>query len=396
MGSAMPRLLALTEHTLFAELLDRSLDAMFDEQFPENGSFVTRDRTNREGVMRSYWYYQGYRPGPVAGEDMPKRYALYVGPADDPAISDRVRRFRQLKESRSDRGRLVDALAGAGMPRPPAAIGRVVEALAKAGVFRLRAVLVGTAAYQTYGGLIGARPSLASATTGDVDVAQFRSVSIFVEDSVPDMTDVLRGVDPSFKPLPGLNDRVGAVIFENAGRFRVDFLTPHRGSDDQIGSPLAMPALGGAAAQPLRFLDYLIHRPVRSVVLYGPGVPVQVPAPERFAVHKLIVSNRRPDDPIGQAKARKDVLQAGELIESLFMVGRDHVVAPAFAEAWGRGPEWRRLIERGVAKLPASTRRVMEGVALPFSPPGGRPDSDPPGEAKEMPTRRLSRYKSPK
>ncbi len=385
----MPRLLALTEHTLFAELLDRSLDAMFDEQFPENGSFVTRDRTNREGVVRSYWYYQGYRPGPVAGEDMPKRYALYVGPADDPAICDRVRGFRQLKESRSDRGRLVDALAGAGMPRPPAAIGRVVEALAKAGVFRLRAVLVGTAAYQTYGGLIGARPSLASATTGDVDVAQFRSVSIFVEDSVSDMTDVLRRVDPSFKPLPGLNDHAGPVTFENAGRFRVDFLTPHRGSDDQMGSPLAMPALGAAAAQPLRFLDYLIHRPVRSVVLYGPGIPVQVPAPERFAVHKLIISNRRRDDPIAQAKARKDVLQAGELIESLFMVGRDHVVAPAFEEAWGRGPEWRRLVERGVAKLPASTRRAMEGVALPFPlPPGGLQDLDPPGQAKGTPTRR--------
>ena len=157
-----------------------------------------------------------------------------------------------------------------------------------------------------------------------------------------------------------------------------------------MGSPLAMPALGGAAAQPLRFLDYLIHRPVRSVVLYGPGVPVQIPAPERFAVHKLIISNRRPDDPIGQAKARKDVLQAGELIESLFMVGRDHVVAPAFEEAWGRGPEWRRLIERGVAKLPASTKRVMKGVALPFPPPGGREDTDPPAESDGRSTRRLA------
>lgn len=59
----MPRLLGLTQHTLFAELLDRSLDAVFDEQFPENGSFVMRERTNREGASRTYWYYQGYRPG---------------------------------------------------------------------------------------------------------------------------------------------------------------------------------------------------------------------------------------------------------------------------------------------------------------------------------------------
>ena len=365
----MPRLLGLTEHTLFAELLDRSLDAMFDDQFPENGSFLKRQRTNREGVSRAYWYYQGYRPGPASGDGPAKRYSLYVGPSDDPAITDRVHRFMQIKASRIDRGRLVDGLAGVGLPRPPAAIGRIVETLAKAGLFRLRAVLVGTVAYQTYGGLIGASPSLSWAMTGDVDVAQFRSVSICVEDSISDMGEVLRGVDPSFKPLPGLNDRAGPFVFENAGRFRVDFLTPHRGSDDQMGAALSMPALGGAAAQPLRFLDYLLHRPVRSVVLFGPGVSVQVPAPERFAVHKLMVSNRRRDDAIGQAKARKDVLQAGELIEALAMVSRQHSVAPAFEEAWARGPEWRRLITLGVARLPAPTKRIMQDLDLPFSVP---------------------------
>lgn len=183
------------------------------------------------------------------------------------------------------------------------------------------------------------------------------------------MIQVLRSVDRSFKPVPGLNDRAGPVVFENADRFRVDFLTPHRGSDDQMGSPLSMPALGGAAAQPLRFLDYLLHRPVRSVVLHGPGVPVQVPAPERFAVHKLIISNRRRDDPLGQAKARKDVLQAAELIESLVMVGRSHVLALAVGEACERGPAWRRLVEVGVGRLPASTRRALDGLAIPFLVP---------------------------
>ena len=142
-----------------------------------------------------------------------------------------------------------------------------------------------------------------------------------------------------------------------------------RPSDDQMGSPLAMPALGGAAAQPLRFLDYLIHHPVRSVVLHGPGIAVQVPSPERYAVHKLIVSGRRRDDGVGQAKARKDILQAGELIEALTMAGRHHVVAPAFEEAWARGPKWKELIVRGVAKLPPSTRRTMDGMALSFPLP---------------------------
>ena len=362
----MARLLGLAEHTLFAELIERSMDAMFDEQFAENGTFVERTALTREGKTRRYWYYQGYRPGEEA-DGKPKRYGRYVGPADDPAIAERVARFRDIKAARDERAHLVDALVGAGMPRPPVVMGRIVEALAKAGVFRLRAVLVGTAAYQTYGGLIGARPAQAAATTGDVDVAQFRSISIGVEDSVPDMHEVLRSVDPSFGPVPGLFRGSGATVFANAAGFRVDFLTPHRGSDEQMSSPLTLPALGGVSAQPLRFMDFLIRNSVRSVVLHGPGVPVSVPTPERFAVHKLIVSGRRHQDAVGTAKSRKDIVQAGEVIEALALADRRHVLAPAFTEAWERGPEWQHLMTEAVAKAKPSSRMIIEGLGLPFA-----------------------------
>ncbi|WP_199699252.1 GSU2403 family nucleotidyltransferase fold protein [Oleomonas cavernae] len=42
----------------------------------------------------------------------------------------------------------------------------------------------------------------------------------------------------------------------------VEFLTPNRGSDDCSGRPTTMPALGGATAQPLWFLNFLIHQPI--------------------------------------------------------------------------------------------------------------------------------------
>lgn len=362
----MARLLGLAEHTLFAELIERSMDAMFDEQFAENGTFVERTALTRAGTARRYWYYQGYRPGEEA-DGKRKRYSRYVGPADDAAIAERIVRFRDIKAARGERAHLVDALVGAGMPRPPVVMGRIVEALAKAGVFRLRAVLVGTAAYQTYGGLIGARPAQAAATTGDGDVAQFRSISIGVEDSVPDMHEVLRSVDPSFGPVPGLTKGSGTTVFANAAGFRVDFLTPHRGSDEQMSSPLTMPALGGISAQPLRFMDFLIRHSVRSVVLHGPGVPVNVPAPERFAVHKLIVSGRRHQDAVGTAKSRKDIVQAGEVIEALALADRRHVLPASFAEAWERGPEWQRLVAQGVARLKSSSRTIVEELGLPFA-----------------------------
>jgi hypothetical protein len=51
-----------------------------------------------------------------------------------------------------------------------------------------------------------------------------------------------------------------------------------------------MPALGGASAENLRFLDYRNYEPVRTVLLHREGLNVLVPASERYAVHKLIVS----------------------------------------------------------------------------------------------------------
>ena len=76
--------------------------------------------------------------------------------------------------------------------------------------------------------------------------------------------------------------------------FRVEFLTPDGCSDDQEGKPVPMPALGGAAAFPPRLLDYLIHQPIRVVLLHGTGVPVLVASPERYAIHKLTVPNAVP------------------------------------------------------------------------------------------------------
>ncbi len=98
--------------------------------------------------------------------------------------------------------------------------------------------------------------------------------------------------------------------FVSRDKFKVEFLTPNRGSDDLAGNPVQMPALGGAAAFPLRLLDFLIRQPVRAVLLHGAGVPILIPSPERYAVHKLIVASRRKDDRDTATKAVKDRLRA--------------------------------------------------------------------------------------
>lgn len=50
------------------------------------------------------------------------------------------------------------------------------------------------------------------------------------------------------------------------------------------------------------------------MVLHGPGIYVQVPTPERYAVHKIILAL---DRPVGIGKRDKDLSQAKRLIEVL-------------------------------------------------------------------------------
>lgn len=151
--------------------------------------------------------------------------------------------------------------AGGGVPAPPAAFGRVIEALAASGVFRLRGVLVGTAAFQTYAPMLGIRLGSAVLATADIDVAQFRSISVAIEDRVRPMLETLCAIDSAFRPVSKPLHGEAPIAFMGAS-LRVEFLTPMRVPD----APAALPALG-TASQPLRFLDCLIYREVPTAIL---------------------------------------------------------------------------------------------------------------------------------
>jgi len=227
--------------------------------------------------------------------------------------------------------------------------GRVVEALANAGFFRLRGVLIGTVAYQCYAAMLGRRLNAVAMQTADADFAQFHEISVAVGDSLPPILEVLRKVDPTFREIPSQMDRRFSTQFVSRARFKVEFLTPNRGSDDHEGKPIRMPALGGAAALPLRFLDFLIHQPTRAVLLHGAGVSVVVPAPERYAVHKLIVGSRRREDRDVTAKSAKDRLQARSIFEAMIKNRQNGDAASAYMEAWDRGESWQDAIRNSVA-----------------------------------------------
>ena len=90
------------------------------------------------------------------------------------------------------------------------------------------------------------------------------------------------------------------------------------------------------------------------MLLFRGGVPVTVPRAERYAVHKLIVSASRADS----AKAPKDAMQAGVLIETL-AVKRRLDLAEAFVDAWKVGPKWRERLEGGLERITDDARGAL-------------------------------------
>lgn len=89
----------------------------------------------------------------------------------------------------------------------------------------------------------------------------------------------------------------------------IEFLTPSFDAEEGIRD---LPALGGRV-RALYPLNYLISDPIHAVALYRDGILVPIPRPEKFAIHKLIVADRRGDGP-ASLKAEKDRQQAAFIV----------------------------------------------------------------------------------
>jgi hypothetical protein len=361
--------LPLGVQTTYAELVDLCALDEFDAAFPPNGSFVAVTVKGRR-----YWYYQY-----GAADETGRQPRKYVGP-DSESTAELVARHGAIKSSYRQRRSLVSVLRKYGLPTPFDETGKILRGLASAGVFRLRASVVGTVAYQTYGGILGVKLPAPTMQTADLDLAQPRAISVAVakDEQTPAFLDILQTIEPSFRAIPNLHGPYIAATYVNRQNYRVELLTDNRGPESERPAPL--PALG-TYAQPLRFLDFLLVDAIRAAVLWDGGVLVNVPQPERYAVHKLIVSERRTAT---AAKRPKDLYQASSLFDAL-AEHRAHDLAAAWHEAYDRGPQWRKHLRDALAHLDplgrdrllyaiGQTRSFVAGIDIEFR--DGRPHYD--------------------
>lgn len=204
---------------------------------------------------------------------------------------------------------------------------------------------MGTHAFRLYEGILGIRYSFDEmAQTGDIDIASFEQLSLALEDIVArPLQDVLS--DFSFAPVPSLHGNKVWKWRQTRNDLMVEFLTPSFQDDEGI-RPLA--ALG-VDAHSLHHLNYLISKPIKAVAVYRSGVLVQVPRPERFAIHKLIVADRRRDG-ADSLKAEKDRRQAAFLIEVL-AEDRPDELWEAYVAAREVGPKWEERLDATLARM---------------------------------------------
>lgn len=228
----------------------------------------------------------------------------------------------------------------------------LLAAMASAGVFRLGGTIIGTQAFQLYEGKLGVRFTLDQiAQTGDIDIASFERLSVALNDVVSQpLSQVLK--DFSFEAISSLDPGKTRRWRQSRNDAYVEFLTPSFTEDADL-KPL--PSLG-VHAQSLHYLNYLLAEPIHASATYRDGVLVQIPRPERFAIHKLIVADRRLEGP-DNLKSVKDRMQADFLIKVL-AVDRPDDLAEALDDALARGPRWSERLFRSAQKSPAARALV--------------------------------------
>ncbi|HEX9858105.1 MAG TPA: GSU2403 family nucleotidyltransferase fold protein [Paracoccaceae bacterium] len=301
---------------------------------------------------RGYWYDM-YRLGAAVKN-------RYLG-EDSPEMADRIARHRALaadaRARQAERARLVRLLRAEGLPPMDRATGSLLAAMERAGVFRLGGTIVGTHAFRLYEAELGVRFAAADlAQTGDIDIAQFERLSLALDDHVAEpLAATFRALD--FAPVPAIDAKSVWRWKQSRSSAMVEFLTPSFRPEEDIRE---LPALG-VSAQSLHFLNYLIAEPIPAAALYRSGVLVQIPRPERFAIHKLIVADRRRTGPGSDGlKSVKDRAQAAFLIRIL-AEDRPDELREAHADALKRGPHWRDHIARSLTRLP-ETAALLAGL----------------------------------
>ena len=322
--------LTLSAQTSYAELFEQTRYFELSNALAGlTGSFQKLSRKNQE-----YWYF-AYR-------DLDQKVRMaYVGP-DEPRVHALVQRFESLRNTNTLAPPSKVALTYGCASTPPKHF-KMIKRLSEYGFFRAGGILIGSHAFLAMGNMLGVRWSDGAATL-DVDFAHAgNNVSLALPSNINiDVHDALTSLEMGLLPITQFNGKLGGQYRNPQDQeLRLDFLT----SNNSTGLPVHIPKLN-LALQPLKFMEYSLQNTTQSCVISNAGACiVNIPAPERYAVHKLIVYGERPISE--RTKSTKDLLQAASLISYFVNNAQSEIFNAAWQDALSRGKGWQTRAIQG-------------------------------------------------
>ena len=290
--------------------------------------FYARQSYDGEGKKR-----EQYLAGPVGN---PK--------ADTTAETTRVR-IKELKEVVSS----LRLLGREGFNVVDPKTYATLASLQNNGVFAAGGMLIGSHAYGVLLNRLGIRAI--PYATEDIDIARREALAF---ETLPErgFLEMLNDSGIDFVEVPELTRKKPSTSFKQRGRsrFHVDLLAPSAKEDFPV---LPVPELK-AHATGLPYLDYLLVESQTAMLMAREGCcSVRVPLPERFAIHKLVVSRLRTGR---DAKSDKDVFQACVLCAAL-AESHPGAIESAVAQVPRRAKKYLKLATE-------SARRYLEQTHL--------------------------------
>ena len=258
---------------------------------------------------------------------------------------------------------LVAMLRAAGALTPDQETGKILLALSRVGFFRAGGLLGGTHAFRLYPLLLGVEaPRSEMSVTGDVDMLAPTHIRLLGPREA--LSTRLKAAGLAFETRFGLEEDTPPKLIVG-DTVEVEILSPvsrggarshfHEGLQERVSA--------------LKFLEFSLKEPTRQVALYRGGVEVLIPAPERYALHKLIVAQLRQG--AFRQKKEKDLAQASWLLE-LLAETRPYEIWSAYRDLTSRGPSWVRHLTASLKEAPraaAALKRVREEFADPDEDP---------------------------
>ena len=137
--------------------------------------------------------------------------------------------------------------------------------------------------------------------------------------------------------IVGFTGSKGFIRLEHPGLI-VEFLVPEKGKGSD--NPYPLPQLG-VNAQTLRFLEFLSARTINATVK---GISITLPHPVNFALHKLILANRRPS----KEKAAKDIQAAVWILHAIIRKKQTAMIRETYDSMPKR---WKTMVIKTISQL---------------------------------------------